>query len=610
MPECQLELPGERRGLPRDHDLFHPQPAEHRSSPVVVDPRQPRDRAQPEGEPDDCRVLQQRLLLDGQRVEPGRDEPLDRTGDLDVLDREGLFPALRLCRPQHPPVDEHADDLLDVERVPFAPLRDERPDLGREALGEEVVDHRLALLRGERVEEDRRVVPVAAAPLGSVFQELRPGQGQDEDRPLAPVGQVVHEVEQPLVGPVDVLQHEHQRVSGSHPLEEPPPSVEQLLAGEVPLGGSADQGSDVLRHLEVAEQLPHRVVGLGAGDLRRVVLEDLALGLHRFGERRVRHVAVGEAPALAPVDELGEPLDIFQELPRQARLADAGVAEDRDEPGPALLFHPVERLLEDGELLVAADQPGLEAERRALAPSAGLDPERLPRGNGLCLALQLERLELAVVDDILGGGVRARADDHATGFRGGLQPAGGVDRVAGEHAVAGTGGALEVDEHLAGLHPDPHLERRPALGGEAPVELGEHRLQLERRPHGALGVVLVRLRHAEHRQHGIAHELLEEPAVAFDLARQPVERRPDERLDDLGVLALGEFGGADQVGEQRGRELALPTGRARAGRLERRPARRAEPRPLGVLESAGGASDRHGPDSTEPIPPGRFTQRG
>ena len=48
----------------------------------------------------------------------------------------------------------------------------------------------------------------------------------------------------------------------------------------------------------------------------------------------------------------------------------------------------------------------------------------------------------------------------------------------------------------------------------APVQLGQHRLHLERRADGALGVVLVRPRHAEHRQHRVAHELLEQPAVA------------------------------------------------------------------------------------------------
>jgi hypothetical protein len=73
-------------------------------------------------------------------------------------------------------------------------------------------------------------------------------------------------------------------------------------------------------------------VHLLADDIRRVVLEDLALRLHRLGERRVRDAAVREAATLALVQDLREPLDILRELPRQPRLADPRVPERRGQP--------------------------------------------------------------------------------------------------------------------------------------------------------------------------------------------------------------------------------------------------------------------------------------
>ena len=106
----------------------------------------------------------------------------------------------------------------------------------------------------------------------------------------------------------------------------------------------------------------------------------------------------------------------------------------------------------------------------------------------------------------------AGPDHDLAGLGGGLQPGGGVHGVAGEHPVARSRGALDVHEHLAGLDADPHRERRLALGREAAVQLGQDGLHLERGADGALGVVLVRARHAEHGEHGVAHELLEQPS--------------------------------------------------------------------------------------------------
>ena len=208
-----------------------------------------------------------------------------------------------------------------------------------------------------------------------------------------------------------------QRVAGRHALEEPPPRLEQVLAAHAARVAGADERADLRRHLVVAEQLPHRGVRLLRGDLGRVVLEDLALRLDRVGEGRVRRVAVGEAAAAAPVDDLRQAFDEPLELRDQPGLPDARRPDDRDERGAALGLDAMEGLLQDRELLVAADEPRLQAEVRPLAAVPRLDPERLPRGHGLGLALEVERLELAVVDDVLGARVDGRADDDPARVR-------------------------------------------------------------------------------------------------------------------------------------------------------------------------------------------------
>src|SRR3972149_5066144 len=86
----------------------------------------------------------------------------------------------------------------------------------------------------------------------------------------------------------------------------------------------ADERADLRGDALVAEQLPHRSVGLLGSDLGGVVLEDLALRLDRLGERRVGRVAVREAAAAPPVHDLREAFDVVLELRDQARLADAG----------------------------------------------------------------------------------------------------------------------------------------------------------------------------------------------------------------------------------------------------------------------------------------------
>ena len=75
--------------------------------------------------------------------------------------------------------------------------------------------------------------------------------------------------------------------------------------------------------------------------------------------------------------------------------------------------------------------------------------------------------------------------------------------------------------------------------------------------HGALGVVLVQRGHAEDGDHGVADVLLDGAAVGLDDRAGDGVVAAQEGVDELGVVALGECGEADQVAEERRDDAAL-----------------------------------------------------
>ena len=104
------------------------------------------------------------------------------------------------------------------------------------------------------------------------------------------------------------------------------------------------------------------------------------------------------------------------------------------------------------------------------------------------------------------------------------------------------------------------------------VDLLHRGLHREAGADGALGVVLVGDRSAEHAHHVVADVLVDRPAVALDLLAEPAQRAVDERLHRLRVEALGDGRVAGEVGEQDRRlapllrKLLVGRGRAAAAR--------------------------------------------
>ena len=124
---------------------------------------------------------------------------------------------------------------------------------------------------------------------------------------------MVDEVEQRVVGPVEILEDEHERPLLGERLEQPAPRGERLGAPVARLVAAAGEprervevGGDPATLLRLGQQLAeHRVeLPLHRGDV--VGLENAGLRLHDLAERPdTAALAVGERAALPPPVEIG-----------------------------------------------------------------------------------------------------------------------------------------------------------------------------------------------------------------------------------------------------------------------------------------------------------------
>ena len=454
---------------------------------------------------------------------------------------EGVRDAVRRPVPRTP-LDEHADRLLDEERVALGSLqhllRERRRHLARRAreLGDELLDQELALLHGQRLELDRRRADAASSPPRPGVEELRAGEAEDQQRRPHPVGEVLDEVDQRLLGPVDVLEEEHERLDVRERLHHLSCGPRDLLRAALALerlqhpGGEAEHVGDGL----LLAALPELREGL----LERVVVGDPRGGLDHLRERPVRDAfAVGKAAAGEDARAL-EPVD---ELAREPALPHAGLAEDREEVSAAVSDRPRERVLEQLELRLAPDERCARAERAGGAFDRVHDA---PRAQRPVQPLELERTGVLDDEAARGQAVCRRPEQDLARPRRLLESRREVDGLAGDEGRVGV-----LDDDLSRLDPDPRLE----------PELADRVAHGERGLGRALRVVLVRLRHAERGEDGVPGELLDDPAVEHHAVGDHVEEAVDPPPHDLGVATRDEARRVDDVDEQHCCELSLHT---------------------------------------------------
>ena len=266
--------------------------------------------------------------------------------------------------------------------------------------GAETLGQRSRVFRRERFEHER------GRPAGTGLEQLRSGEAQEHDRePGRERSGVLEKVEQRRRGPLDVLDHEHERALGGEPLEQAPEGERDLL-------GAA-------RRVRGADRAPHgRVEGL---------LRQLA---HDLGQRAVGDV-FAVRPAASDQDACAGPRD---DLAREPGLADPRRADHRNEAaavprGERLGERPLlggaadERRVGDNGLVGEAVQTVSRANRVGAHPVAH------------------ERPRLAAEEDLARGG-DAR------------EPRGVADRLADRQRRAVR---RPADEHLAGA--DAHAQR-------------------------------------------------------------------------------------------------------------------------------------------------------
>ena len=173
------------------------------------------------------------------------------------------------------------------------------------------------------------------------------------------------------------------------------------------------------------------------------------------------------------------------------------------QPRAALAVRGLEQVLELAQLLVPADERRLQRVAAVLAHPAGR--RRARRATPGRVLLALERLLARVLEHDGARLARTRGrltDEHRARQRRRLEPRGGVDDVARDHALVG---GADRDGSLAGQDTGPRLD--------AGAQRADRIHQLQARPDGALGVVLVGDRGAPDGHHRVADELLDGAAV-------------------------------------------------------------------------------------------------
>jgi hypothetical protein len=175
---------------------------------------------------------------------------------------------------------------------------------------------------------------------------------------------VIDEVEEPVVRPMQVLEHEDERALLRQSLQEPTPRRERFgLVLTLALVGASQSDErpevtlDPRRIVGIWERRRDGLMELVRGHILVVVVDDPGLRFHDLPESPIgERLPVRKRSPLPPRDQLLFSLDDLEELRDQPALADAGDAHQRDELRRSLAPRSVERVRQEAELSRPADQ--------------------------------------------------------------------------------------------------------------------------------------------------------------------------------------------------------------------------------------------------------------
>ena len=274
------------------------------------------ERAHPELLADDGCVLEHGLRLASEDVEPGGDQRMDGLGQRQLSLRRSL--------------DEHPRVLLRVERV-AARLREQpRPDLPGHGHVRQQRPQEL-----DRRFRRQRLDALDARPVRAPLEELGSRSAKQCDRCVAaPLDDVLQEIEEPVVGPLEIFHGEHEEAAQTgDTLDEPTPGGERLaaIAGlTLQAHERAEVTLDPARLLSVPHDGLHRRLEALGGNIRSVRLEDSRLRLDDLGKRPEREpCAVRETPSAPPDERLAGARQGTLQLDEEPGLADTGIPHER-----------------------------------------------------------------------------------------------------------------------------------------------------------------------------------------------------------------------------------------------------------------------------------------
>ena len=206
-------------------------------------------------------------------VDAGQDHLLHGLGD---LDGHGMveMPAAVAGRHQRPRVHQRADELLDVERVPFGVLQDTPLQVRRQgSLSDQAVQQLLLGVAGERLER-QLACPMGKLPRGRLLDAPRRVVALGPLRDDEQHGGALGEPEQPLgqlhrgrVGPVQVLDGDDDRAVVGEPRQQVADHLERPV-----LQGFRRQLREPSRGLRLQGEAEHRAQV--RVDLHRPVAEE------------------------------------------------------------------------------------------------------------------------------------------------------------------------------------------------------------------------------------------------------------------------------------------------------------------------------------------------
>ena len=204
----------------------------------------------------------------------------------------------------------------------------------------------------------------------------------------------------------------------------------------------------------------------------------------------------------------------------------------------------MEQVLDRAQFGVPPRQRGLQAVDPLRAAHRGQHPDGPPQPLRLGLALQGVLPGVGERDRAARQPLGRQVDQHRPRLGGRLHPGCGVHRVARHHPLVDR---TQVHRHLAGHHPGARGQAgQPRLG----PQLGDRGHQVQRGPHGPLGVPFGRHRGAPDGHHRVPDELLDHPAVPADHRPGDPEVLRQQLADRLRIPGLGQRGEPDDVAEQ------------------------------------------------------------